>query len=73
MAIDRSRDGYICIKDGLVLEGEVQEIDNKENFYNEGRTRPMFVDFSWHINWCLLIVGGSHFVRQTWSVIASSR
>jgi hypothetical protein len=34
-AIDRSRDGYVCIRDGLVLEGEVQEMDNKENFYNK--------------------------------------
>jgi hypothetical protein len=35
LAIDRSRDGYICIRDGLVLEGEVQEMGNKEIFYNE--------------------------------------
>ncbi len=35
-AIDRSRDGYIRIRDGLVLEGEVQEMDNEENFYDEG-------------------------------------
>jgi hypothetical protein len=34
-AIDRSRDGYVRIRDGLVLEGEVQEINNEENFYNE--------------------------------------
>ncbi len=34
-AINRSRDGYIRIRDGLVLEGEVQEMSNKENFYNE--------------------------------------
>jgi hypothetical protein len=35
-AIVRSRDGYICIRDGLVLEGEVQEMDNEENLYDEG-------------------------------------
>jgi hypothetical protein len=34
-AIDRLRDGYIRIRDGLVLEGEVQEMDDKENFYND--------------------------------------
>jgi hypothetical protein len=34
--IDRSRDGYISIRDGLVLEGEIQEMNNEENFYNEG-------------------------------------
>ncbi len=36
MAIDRSRDGYIRIRDGLVLEGEVQEMDDEENYYNKG-------------------------------------
>ncbi len=36
LAIDRLRDGYICIRDGLVLEGEVQEMDNEENFYDKG-------------------------------------
>ncbi len=35
-AIDRSRDGYICIRDGLVSEGEVQKMDDEENFYNKG-------------------------------------
>jgi hypothetical protein len=35
-AIDRSRDGYIRIRDGLVSKGEIQEMNNKENFYNEG-------------------------------------
>jgi hypothetical protein len=35
LAINRSRDGYICIRDGLVLEGEVQEMDDKENLYNK--------------------------------------
>ncbi len=35
-SIDRLRDGYIRIRDGLVLEGEVQEMDNKENFYDKG-------------------------------------
>ncbi len=34
-AIDRSRDGYIRIRDGLVLEGEVQEMNNEEIFYDE--------------------------------------
>ncbi len=35
LAINRSRDGYIRIRDGLVLEGEVQEMNDEENFYNE--------------------------------------
>jgi hypothetical protein len=45
--IDKSRDGYIRIRDGLVLEGEIQEMNDKENFYNmRGCTRPVYVDFS---------------------------
>jgi hypothetical protein len=35
LAINRSRDGYIRIKDGLVSEGEVQEMNKEENFYDE--------------------------------------
>ncbi len=35
LAIDRSRDGYICIRDGLVLEGEVQEMNDEENLYDK--------------------------------------
>jgi hypothetical protein len=35
-AIVRSRDGYIRIRDGLVSEGEIQEMNNEENFYNKG-------------------------------------
>jgi hypothetical protein len=27
---------YIRIKDGLILEGEVQEMIGEENFYNKG-------------------------------------
>jgi hypothetical protein len=34
-AIKRSRDGYIRIRDGLVLEGEVQEMNDEENCYDE--------------------------------------
>ncbi len=35
LGIDRSSDGYLRIKDGLVLEGEIQEIEDKENHYDE--------------------------------------
>jgi hypothetical protein len=49
LAIDRLRDGYIRIMDGLVLEGEIQEMNNKENFYNEGpyqaRVRGFFLAY----------------------------
>jgi hypothetical protein len=49
MAIDRSRDGYIRIRDGLVLEGEIQEMNDEENFYNKGpyqaRVRGFFLAY----------------------------
>jgi hypothetical protein len=35
-AINMSQEKYIRIKDGLVSEGEVQEMNNEENFYDEG-------------------------------------
>ncbi len=35
-AINKSQEMYIHIKDGLVSEGEVQEMNDKENFYNKG-------------------------------------
>jgi hypothetical protein len=35
-AIDRSRDGYIHIRDGLVSEGEIQEMNDKEIFLQQG-------------------------------------
>jgi hypothetical protein len=36
LAIDRLRDGYIRIRDGLVLVGEIQEMNDEENCYNKG-------------------------------------
>jgi hypothetical protein len=36
LGIDRSQDRYICINYGLVSEGEIQEMNDEENFYNEG-------------------------------------
>ncbi len=36
LVIDRSRDGYIRIWGGLVLEGEIQEVNDEENFYGKG-------------------------------------
>jgi hypothetical protein len=34
--INKSRDEYTRIRDGLVSESEIQEMDDKENFYNKG-------------------------------------
>jgi hypothetical protein len=36
LAINRSRDEYLRIKDGLVLEGEIQEMEDEEIFYDKG-------------------------------------
>jgi hypothetical protein len=36
LAVDRSREGYLHIRDGLVLEGEIQEMEDEENHYEEG-------------------------------------
>ncbi len=62
LAIDGSRETYIRIRDGLVLEGEIQEMNNKENFYNNGLYQARVCDFSWRTTRWLLIVGGSRFV-----------
>ncbi len=35
-AINKLQEKYIRIKDGLVSEGEVQEMKDEENFYDEG-------------------------------------
>jgi hypothetical protein len=35
-AINKSQEKYIRIKDGLISEGEVQDMNDKENFYDEG-------------------------------------
>ncbi len=48
-ATDKSQERYIWIKDGLILEGEVQEMNNEENFYDEGlykeRVRGFFLAY----------------------------
>ncbi len=48
-AINKSQEKYIRIKDGLILEGEVQELNDKEIFYTEGpyeeRIRGFFLAY----------------------------
>ncbi len=34
-SINKSRERYTWIKDGLLSEGEVQDMNNEENFYDE--------------------------------------
>jgi hypothetical protein len=54
--INRSQDGYICIRDGLVLEGVIQEMNDEENFYNEGlyqaRVHGFFLVYHQVVTYC---------------------
>jgi hypothetical protein len=71
--IDRSRDGYIHIRDGLVLEGEVQEMNEEENFYDKEPYKARVCAFFLAYHQVCTIVGDSCSVQRTWSVILSSR
>jgi hypothetical protein len=55
-AIDGSREAYIRIRDGLVLEGEIQEMNNEENFYDDGpyqaRVCGFFLAYHQVVNYC---------------------
>ncbi len=48
-AINKSQEKYIRIKDGLISEGEVQEMNDEEKFYDEGpyeeRVRGFFLAY----------------------------
>ncbi len=48
-AINKLQEKYIHIKDGLISEGEVQDMNNEENFYDEGsyeeRVRGFFLAY----------------------------
>ncbi len=48
-AINKSQEKYIRIKDGLISEGEVQDMNDEENFYDEGpyeeRIRGFFLAY----------------------------
>ncbi len=54
--INRSRDGYIRIKDGLVLVGEVQEMNDEENFYDDGPYQAPVCGFFLAYHGCLSLV-----------------
>ncbi len=74
LVIDRSRDGYLRIKDGLVLEGEVQEMEDEERFFMmRSCTRSVFMHFSWPTTRCAPIISGFCSIQRTWSVITSLR
>ncbi len=72
-AIDKLLDRYIRIKDGLVSEGKVQEMNNEEFFLTRGRTMNAFAVFSWHTTRWLPIITGSYFARRTLSISVSLR
>ncbi len=71
--IDKLQERYICIKDSLVLVGEVQEMNNEEFFSTRGHTRNALAVFSWHTTQWLPIIAGSCFARRTLSVFVSLR
>ncbi len=72
-AINKSQEKCIRIKDGLISEGEVQEMNDKEIFTTRGRTRNAFAVFSWHTTRWLLIIAGSRLARRTLSIFVSLR
>jgi hypothetical protein len=47
--IYRSRDWYTRIRDGLVLKGDIQEMNDQENFFDKGpcqaRVRGFFLAY----------------------------
>jgi hypothetical protein len=55
-AIDRLRDGYVCIRDGLIPEGEVHKMDDEENFYDEepykAHVRAFFLAYHQVLAYC---------------------
>jgi hypothetical protein len=55
-AINGSRETYIRIRDGLVLEGEIQEMNDEENFYDDGpyqaRVRGFFLAYHQVVSYC---------------------
>jgi hypothetical protein len=55
-AIDGSRETYIRIRDGLVLEGEIQEMNDEENFYDDGpyqaRVCGFFLAYHQVVSYC---------------------
>ncbi len=73
LGIDKPQERYIHIKDGLISEGEVQEMNDKENFYDKGPYEERVPGFSWHTTRWLLIIAGSCLARRTLSVFVSLR
>ncbi len=72
-AINKLQEKYICIKDGLISESEVQDMNDKEFFYEEGPYKECICGFSWHTTRWLLIIAGSHLARRTLSIFVSLR
>jgi hypothetical protein len=72
-AINKSQEKNIRIKDRLISEGEVQDMNDEENFYDEGPYEERVCGFSWHTTRWLPIIAGSRFARRTLSVFMSLR
>jgi hypothetical protein len=62
-AVDGSREAYIRIRDGLVSEGQIQEMNNEGKFYDEGPYQAhvcgfflayhQVVAYRWWLSFCL--------------------
>ncbi len=72
-AINKSQEKYIRIKDGLISEGEVQEMNDEEIFYDEGPYEERVHGFSRRTTRWLLIIAGSCLAQRTLSVFVSLR
>jgi hypothetical protein len=70
-AIVRSQDGYICIRNGLVLEGEIQKMNDEEFFYDEGPYQARVCGFFLTYHRWSLNISGSCSIQRNWSVILS--
>ncbi len=73
LAIVRLRGGYNCIRDGLVSDGEIQEMNNEENFYNKGPYQARVCGFFLVYHQVVAYYWSSCSVRRTWSLITSLR
>jgi hypothetical protein len=72
-AINKFQEKYIRIKDRLISEGEVQDMNVEENFYDEGPYKELVRGFSWHTTRWLLIIAGSCFAWRNLNVFVSLR
>ncbi len=72
-AIDKLQKRYIHIKEGLIPEGEVQDMNDEKKIYDKGPYEERVRVFSWHTTRWLFIIVGSCFTQRTLSIFVSLR